>query len=476
MPVSAPARVYLALPNYGEFHALLLHPLLQPVRHDSGTAVNLYPVGSSALTFNFNLKWTEALNRRETDGITHFAMLHADVSPAVGWIDTLLDELRQHNASVVSAVIPLKDLRGVTSTAIGKEVDSIHVEKRLTVRQARRLPKTFTAADCGYPNLPLLINTGCWIADIRQPWADNFPGFDIINGIVFDKGEYSARFYPEDWFFGNWLFKNGVKTMATTAVPLSHVGMAQYRNDLDWGEEEDPTDKEPPPMEIGRKPEPLSTSPGWKKEPTREIVAVRYAEDLGWVHGWLDDIVVKHGPNLTYRIYDKGPQGDTPNIGNLDWTYLHHIVNRWDSLADWTVFTQADPFPHMNTTFDALLQPASGAAFPHKVKCREWGDAGGRLAWVKFPDYWKRQYENGTIHPAKLSLRDWFKEFIGVDIEKLGALEYHPGAIFGVSRDTIQRRPREFYGRLLANLGEGGHRAPEEAHYCERAWPYIFAG
>ncbi len=30
-----------------------------------------------------------------------------------------------------------------------------------------------------------------------------------------------------------------------------------------------------------------------------------------------------------------------PNVGRETHTYLHHIVSRYDSLADWTVFSQA---------------------------------------------------------------------------------------------------------------------------------------
>ena len=477
---SGPAKVFLAIPHYGQVCSELISSLFNSAREGSPTRVFLHSRGSSALTFNFNQLWADALNRRD-EGFTHFAMLHSDLSPEPGWIDDLLDELQKHQAAVVSTVIPIKDQRGVTTTAFGK-AGTIEVIKRLTIREARRLPKTFTAAEAGFPENPLLINTGCWICDLRQPWVDEFPGFTIVDGLYRDPAtkKLTAKFFSEDWYFGLWLAGKGLKVCATTAVKLGHHGNATYRNDFDWGVETDEGDAEAPkPIPIGaKKPAEPAPAPAPATR-TREIVAVRYAEDMGWLHNWLDDLLVKHGPDLTYRIYDKGPGGDTPNIGNLDWTYLHHIVNRWDDLADWTVFTQADPFPHLeDTPFEALLEPAEVAIFPFLRTCKEWnGD--GRIHWLS--DEWKQlapswywAFKNGSIRPAKLSLVDWFKEFIGLDINDLGSLMYHPGAIFGVSRELIRRRPRSFYERLLANLGESEHARPEEAHYMERAWAYVF--
>lgn len=524
--VALPATVFLGVPNYGSLSAMTAAALHCTKMPGSDTKQKLEFKSSSALTYNFNQLFATAISKRKTDGVTHFAMLHADVAPDPGFIDMLLGEMRAHNADVISCVIPIKDQLGKTTTGIGTP-GKPEIVKRLTIREARRLPKTFTAADAGYPDSPLLINTGCWICDLRQPWVDQFPGFDIVNGLDrADPDNVIARFFSEDWWFGVWLHAHGVKVMATTAVGLDHLdGNTRYSNRFDWGLETDPGDGDKEvaeaiqrakdqasgALELGPKcdddgvvtadiaakfraryqgkrnagqpiilppdvkTEMPSPAPLPKKAVSREIVAVRYAESLAWVHNWLDDILVNHGPDLTYRIYDKGPDGgDTPNIGNLDWTYLHHIVTRWDKLADWTVFTQADPFPHLEGHDIAeLLRPQDGFRVPFLRRCREWGD-NGRLHWHEFPEHWKRQYEVGVIHPARLSLREWFADYIGVDIDELGALLYHPGAIFAVDRATIQRRPKAFYERLLANLSEGGHHCPEEAHYMERAWPYVF--
>lgn len=48
-----------------------------------GCRVNVLSQSNSLLAFNFNLHWTAALNSRAKFGWTDFAMVHADVTPAV---------------------------------------------------------------------------------------------------------------------------------------------------------------------------------------------------------------------------------------------------------------------------------------------------------------------------------------------------------------------------------------------------------
>jgi hypothetical protein len=76
-----------------------------------------------------------------------------------------------------------------------------------------------------------------------------------------------------------------------------------------------------------------------------EIVLSRYDEDVTWA-------VEEYHPFVT--VYNKGPAGGLPavlesagrsrklpNVGREGHTYLWHVVNNYDALADWTVFSQA---------------------------------------------------------------------------------------------------------------------------------------
>ena len=68
-----------------------------------------------------------------------------------------------------------------------------------------------------------------------------------------------------------------------------------------------------------------------------EVVVARFDEALNWTTFYRNQV--------HFTIYDKSnsPSSDSvrlPNIGRESHTYLHHIVSRYNSLADWTVFTQ----------------------------------------------------------------------------------------------------------------------------------------
>src|SRR5512146_50667 len=73
---------------------------------------------SSGTAKTFNRLWAAALTKAQRGKITHFAMLHSDIAPEPGFLDVLMEECCRLNADLVSAVIPLKDGRAVTSTAI----------------------------------------------------------------------------------------------------------------------------------------------------------------------------------------------------------------------------------------------------------------------------------------------------------------------------------------------------------------------
>lgn len=205
--------------------------------------------------------------------------------------------------------------------------------------------------------------------------------------------------------------------------------------------------------------------------PTVELVIARYQEDVAWAEEL----------GVPGTVYNKGhylevsdPCAIVPlsNVGREAHSYLAHITHRWNALADWTVFCQADPQPHLaGVDIRHLLRPIDGFRVPWRCgPIREWGDD-GRLRWADWPS-WAGRYASGEIEPSPLTLVEYFRLMLSVDLAARRQLSYHPGAIFGVSRAAIHRRPLDFYSSLLRSVEHCIH--PEEAHYLERAWPLIF--
>lgn len=192
---------------------------------------------------NFNVLWAAALNAFEQGSATHFAMLHTDVIPQAGWLDTLLEELDDRKADLCSAVIPIKDSRGATTTGIGDPRDSWTPFRRFTVREMLSMPETFSASEVGYDGWPLLHTSGLWVADLsrdvfRQTGPDGslYAIFEFQRRIARrDDGKWEVACESEDWYFSRRLWELGANTIVTRKVSLRHKGAVEYANDEPWG-------------------------------------------------------------------------------------------------------------------------------------------------------------------------------------------------------------------------------------------------
>jgi hypothetical protein len=194
---------------------------------------------------DFNAVYCTALNSAEQGRCTHFAMLHSDIVPDHGWLDVLLEEMDRTGAHLVSAVAPIKDRRGVTSTGIGNPDNRWGPFRRFTVRELENFPETFNADDAGYPGGILLHNTGCWVADLRKPeffetdeqghlramfaFPRRVKREPMLNNIWHNACE------SEDWYYSRQLHDLGCKTYVTRKVKLYHKGSADFPNRGAWG-------------------------------------------------------------------------------------------------------------------------------------------------------------------------------------------------------------------------------------------------
>lgn len=185
---------------------------------------------SSLLQFNFNEQWLHAVS----GGYDHFAMIHADVIAPPGWLNVFMRIMQEKDADVVSAVIPIKEPSGATSTAV-EVPDPIasfpeHMKAiRMNRRRLEQLPNTFCATDIEGPggahyDGPLLVNTGLWLADLSKPWVKKWEGFSIESRILWDEDPPVVTIDPEDWRFSRFLHAQGAKVYATREVPVKHVG------------------------------------------------------------------------------------------------------------------------------------------------------------------------------------------------------------------------------------------------------------
>ncbi len=178
--------------------------------------------------------WATMLNERAAHGLTHFAMIHADIGAEPLWLDTLLAEMERVGADVISSIVALKDERGLSSTAIDFP-ENIWGPRRISMTEAHeKYPVTWTD-----PNL--VLNTGLWVAKVVD--ADGRPAawcehvaFQIHHRIILhlENGQYSQQMISEDWDFSRQMRSLGVTLFATRAVEIEHE-RPEWHNRAPWG-------------------------------------------------------------------------------------------------------------------------------------------------------------------------------------------------------------------------------------------------
>ena len=227
-------RAFLGMPYYGEISGGAARAFYWATA--GGLELKLAQAEGSLLAQNMNRLWVTALNESLDDRAPdYFAMIHSDVFVQDHWLDVLVDELEANDLDVLGVVIPIKDTRGVTSTALARpDGDNWRCHARLTMREIYRLPETFTSEDVGYP---LLLNTGLWVCRFAEEWAQQVR-FTVNDRIVMNKrtGRYEDMTEPEDWYFSRLLHGMGLRIGCTRKVKVGHQGRLIFGNYEPWGE------------------------------------------------------------------------------------------------------------------------------------------------------------------------------------------------------------------------------------------------
>lgn len=166
------------------------------------------------------------------------------------------------------------------------------------------------------------------------------------------------------------------------------------------------------------------------------------------------------------------------NVGREAHTFLHHIVTRYLTLADVTVFimdsADSQQFKQMTlkdllanwcsqTGFYCAKVPLSVHYYLHRQRL-----AAFTMTSYKGSTFREGKDESDTIPARVRPFGAWFAKYIGGPFPK----KYCGSAMMAVSKEVIRRRPLEFYQELLSQTAEGNNI--EVGHYMERSWGAIF--
>ena len=159
-----------------------------------------------------------------------------------------------------------------------------------------------------------------------------------------------------------------------------------------------------------------------------EVVIAKYREDIRW-----SDTVAA---NRTIYCKDTNcgdccPYIPLPNIGREYGTYLHHIVTRYDTLAERTLFVQGDPFFHHLLPIEEFAHAEEDFYYRANVH----HSMGQAVNWG-----WPGQTATGDAKVAFLELLD-----CRTDLQRY---DFTWGAQFSVTAGRIRLRPKSYYEKL----------------------------
>jgi hypothetical protein len=208
-------------------------------------------------------------------------------------------------------------------------------------------------------------------------------------------------------------------------------------------------------------------------------VIARYNEDLSW----LDPIapqchIYNKGKALVKSHIKKYANYTTlDNLGRESHTYLSHIIEHYDDLTDIVVFSQGCITDHMaymtprNMTPLLFLKSLAAEAEKHDMSLNFLSsDKFHGECTINVNYGFKISEYKGALRRIEKCFGDWFIDTVCPQFPYRD-FKCYMAAIFAVKKELILSRSKEYYERMLASLN---HINPEEGHFFERSWYYIF--
>ena len=214
---------------------------------------------------------------------------------------------------------------------------------------------------------------------------------------------------------------------------------------------------------------------------TIELVIARFQEDLSWVKE-LPDVFSK------IVIYNKGnpieieiPKSEIhvlPNLGRDTHSYLYHVTNNYNNLADVTIFTLGSAWSRTDKKVKLLEVIENVTKLKTSFMCNTYTDQQHiyNSYFFQTDEYKITNEENFKYNPdTKIDLCEerplvnWFLKYF--PNERIHSVSYL--SIFAASKEDIHKRSVEFYKMFVDKLAI--QKNPEVCHYFERVWKNVFS-
>ena len=210
------------------------------------------------------------------------------------------------------------------------------------------------------------------------------------------------------------------------------------------------------------------------------IVISRYNEDLKWLDSdnfsIYNIIVYNKGINNNFIKLPNMTIINLDNVGRESHTYLYHVINNYNNLADITIFLPGSCDVHHKyikiKKLLNLINLKNKAILIYDLKVN---NIKKNLYNFTIENYQGTNQQNKEINlESKLELSEirpfglWFEHYFN-DI-KIQHISYC--GIFSVDKKDILQHSKEYYENLIKQLSNSSNS--EAIHYFERSWDAVF--
>lgn len=201
-----------------------------------------------------------------------------------------------------------------------------------------------------------------------------------------------------------------------------------------------------------------------------DLVIAHFTENLYWLNrlnqNQISNIYVYTKSDLlidAIKLPRTVKQIFLSNIGREAHTYLYHIINNYNKLADYVFFLQGSPNLNVKSINNILSTDKQNAFYfsQNYLSVNKWSlDNKNKIL----------KWKNINLLDTKLSFMDWFSKHIDNKSPTLPYKIYFESN-FLISKTYILSRSLEYYKNLIRQLPTNN---TEAAHFLERSWYYMF--
>lgn len=197
------------------------------------------------------------------------------------------------------------------------------------------------------------------------------------------------------------------------------------------------------------------------------LIIAQYNEDVSWITNLDNRYIQKiylytkdiNNTNFVDSKNIPSTRKYLPNIGREPHTYLYHIINNYDNLADINIFVQGSPrikFELLNKEQDINQIINTNLGSYDEIYLDKYNKIFS----------WKGQ----VLDTIKEDFFEWYNLYIN-KTPIIAPHKIYFEANFIVSKKAILSRDIEYYKTLLNQLQSNN---TEVGHFLERSWYYIF--